>query len=384
VGGCEPLGAVRGSSAVRLSRHTDPLELVYGLASKAMPARSPAPDSWRSILILRPCCIGDVLQSTALVMALRQAFPQARLGYAVGPWSRSLLSGNPRIDQLVDTGRVVGGKRGDWRGYIGLVQRLRQSQWDACFVLERSPLFALAALLSGIRDRIGPDSGGRGLALSARVPIRLRRQEAEACLDLARAVGVRTDSCLTEFHPSEEDGAEVDRLLGKSVSRLVVLAPGGGVNPGTALVSKRWPAERYGQLAARLAGLGYTPVVIGGSGDRLLMGELLGEAGSGVTDLCGRLSLTGCGALLKRSLLYVGNDTGVMHLAAAVRTPVVGLFGPTDPAMYAPFVTRQRIIWHPRQCSPCFRQSRRPDCQLECVRGISVDEVEAAALDLLR
>jgi lipopolysaccharide heptosyltransferase II len=368
---------------MNMPRRVDPIELVYKLASRTFPTRPPRLASWRSILILRPCCIGDVLQSTALVAALRQAFPQARLGYAVGPWSRPVLASNPRIDQLVDTGPLVGGKRPNWGSYARLVRRLREGEWDACFVLERSPLFPMAAFLAGIRDRIGPDSGGRGMALTVRVPIRPRRQEAEACLDLARSIGLRTDNCFTEFYPSDEDKAEVERVLGDDPPRVVVLAPGGGVNPGAALVSKRWPADRFGQLASRLYGAGYTPVVIGGPQDRPLAQELLAASGPGVMDLCGRLSLTGCGALLQRAMLYVGNDTGVMHLAAAVRTPVLGLFGPTDPAIYGPFGTRHRTIWHPRQCSPCFRQSRRPDCQLECVRGISVDEVEAAALDLL-
>lgn len=344
----------------------------------------PVPSRWRSVLVLRPCCIGDVLQSTALVGALRRALPGVRLGYAVGPWSRPVLESNPNLDAIVDTGAIVGGRKPSPQELVRLVRALRQGHWDACFVLERSPLFGLAAWMAGIPYRIGLDSAGRGLALSWRVPLRPRRQEAEAVLDLARAVGLDVDGARTEFHPSALDRQEVERLALAEDARWVVLAPGGGVNPGTELTAKRWEAERFGLLAQRLAGHGYRPLLVGGPGDRPAADAAMAAAGNAATNLCGRLSLTAVGALLQRSRLLVANDTGVLHLAAAVGTPVVGLFGPTDPALYAPYGVQQRIIWHPRICSPCFRQKQRPpDCQLDCMNAITVDEVEAAALDLL-
>ncbi|MGQ9552597.1 MAG: lipopolysaccharide heptosyltransferase II [Anaerolineae bacterium] len=363
----------------------DPLRVLFRLIRPLFPAKPPRLSEWRSILVLKPCCIGDVLQSTALVAALRQAFPQARLGYAVGAWSRPVLENNPRLDVLVDTGSVVGGRPQDWRSHFSLVRTLRQGEWDACFILERSPLFSLMAWLAGIRDRIGPDSGERGLALTVRVPVRPRRQEAEAYLDLARAVGIKTGEATTEFYPSVADQAQVDHLLGEhSHKSMIVLAPGGGVNPGGALVTKRWPPECFGALAAMLARYGHTVVVIGGPQDHQLAAQVTEDSGGQAYDLCGRLTLPECGALLQRASIFIGNDTGLMHLAAAVGAPVVALFGPTDPAIYAPYTTKQRIIWHPQLCSPCFRQkSRRPECQGECMRSITVAEVEAAALDLL-
>ena len=368
----------------RLAPGPDPVQALLRLARPLFPRRSPNRERWRSILILKPCCIGDVLQSTALVAALRRAFPDARLGYAVGRWSRPVLEGNPHLDELVDSGSVVGGHSRELLPYIRLARQLRRGRWDACFVLERSPLFSLVAWLAGIPDRIGPDSAGRGLALTVRVPIRPRRQEAEACLDLARAVGLNPVDVRTAFYPSAEDFAEADRFLGAERDSLVVLAPAGGVNPGASLIAKRWPAERYGALAARLASEGYLPVVIGGPQDHEASELVVAASGSCALNLCGRLSLRGSGALLQRARLFVGNDTGVMHLAAAVGTPVVALFGPTDPAMYAPYAARQHVIWHPQTCGPCFRESkRRPVCRMECMTSITVDEVVDAALALL-
>lgn len=353
------------------------------LARLAFPRRSPQPAEWRSVLVLRPCCIGDVLQSTALVAALRQALPQARLAYAVGAWSRPVLEHNPRLDVLVDTGTVVGGGPRRPLPYLRLVRTLRAGHWDACFILERSPLFALAAWAAGIADRIGPDSGGRGAALTMPVPVRPRRHEAEADLDLARACGIAVAGAHTEFYPAAEDQAAADAALAGLQGPFVALVPGGGVNPGASLVSKRWPPQRFGDLARRLAGRGLRPLLLGGARDRELAAAVQQASGGAAIDLCGKLTLTVCGAVLARSALFVGNDTGLMHIAAAAGVPVVALFGPTDPAMYAPFGGGHRVIWHPRSCSPCFRLPRPPACALECMESISVDEVEAAALALL-
>jgi len=361
-----------------------PSDRIYRALRPLFRQRQPGPGSWRSVLVLRPCCIGDVLQSTALVWVLRQALPDVRLGYAVGPWSRPVLEGNPHLDEILDTGSVVGGVKPSLRAYWNLVTRLRQGRWDACFVLERSPLFGLAAWLAGIPDRIGLDSAGRGLALTWRVALRPRRQEAEAALDLARAVGLDVTGARTEFCPSQTDFQELERVAPDGDRPWVAIAPGGGVNPGTELTAKRWDADRFGALAQRLADRGYLPVFIGGPPDHAPVQAALAASNGTAVNLCGRLSLTAVGALLQRSRLLVANDTGVMHLAAAVNTPVVGLFGPTDPAMYAPYGVRQRTVWHPQICSPCFRQRQRPpDCRLECMKAITVDEVEAAALELL-
>lgn len=364
---------------------TPPLsEQVYRSLRRLSPPVQPTPKRWRSVLILRPCCIGDILQSTALVGVLRRALPDVHLGYAVGPWSRPVLANNPNLDEIVDTGTVVGGRKPSPSGFASLIRRLRRGRWDACFVLERSPLFGLAARMAGIPDRIGLDNGGRGFALSWRVPLRPRRQEAEAVLDLARAVSLDVSDARTEFYPGNLDLREVERLALPDDRPWVCLAPGGGVNPGTELIAKRWEAERFGALAGRLANRGYLPLLIGGPPDRQAVEAALAAGDGSAINLCERLSLTAVGALLQRSRLLVSNDTGVLHLAAAVDTPVVGLFGPTDPALYAPYRVRQRIIWHPRTCSPCFRQRQRPpDCLLDCMKTIGVDEVEAAALDLL-
>lgn len=353
------------------------------LARLLFPTRRPRPDRWRSVLVLRPCCIGDVLQSTALVSALRNALPGVRIGYAVGPWSRPVLEGNPDIDVLVDAGRVVGGATRSPAAYASLVGALRAGRWDACFVLERSALFALAAWAAGIRDRIGQDSGGRGAALTARVRIRPRRHEAEAYLDLARAVGLPTDGARSRFVPSAVDHAAAEQALAGERGPFAVLAPAGGVNPGGSLVSKRWPAARFGLLARRLSEAGLRPLLLGARSDGELVRSVHDASGGVALDLSGRLSLRECGAVLSRSALFVGNDTGLLHLAAAVGTPVVALFGPTDPAVYGPYCERQHVIWHPQPCSPCFRQPRPPACALECMASISVDEVEAAALALL-
>jgi ADP-heptose:LPS heptosyltransferase len=183
-----------------------------------------------------------------------------------------------------------------------------------------------------------------------------------------------------------------------------------------ALAAKRWPAVRYAELGRRLAEtLGASIVVVGGPDDAPLtaavvreLADLAGERGAAVWDLGGRTTLGALGAILRRCDLFVGNDSAPMHLAAAVGCPVVGLFGPTNPAMYAPYTTRAVVVqpdpatdeWIPRgdPVPAVARGALRPPSSAEApgeaeregedarrfaIEGISVERVWAACLQVL-
>ncbi len=346
----------------------------------------------RSLLILKPCCLGDVLMSTPTIVALRRAFPQARIDFAVGGWSRPVVEHNPRLDGLVDCGPVGSGPY-SWADYRALVRRLRAGGYDACFVLDRSPLMALLPWLAGIPHRIGLDSGGRGFAHTVRVPVEGVKHEAELYLDTVRAAGIEVVAPRLEFFPTETDRVEMERILSAALSSfpsppspLALIHPGGGANPGMTLSAKRWPPPRFAALADRLmAEAGATVLLVGGPGDEPLAEAVKGAMQHQPVDLTGRLSLGQLGALCQRSRLFVGNDTGAMHLAVAVGTPTVALFGPSDPRMYGPFGAGHVALWHDMGCNPCFVAGRfRADCaRFRCIEAVTVDEVWAAACGLL-
>lgn len=341
-----------------------------------------------SILVLKPCCLGDVLAATALVRELRLNFPEARLDFAVGPWSRAAVETNPRIDGLVDCGRVGSGRYSPAE-YLDLIRRIRARRYQVCFVLERSVWLSMVPWLAGIPVRVGIDSGGRGFSLTVRVRWRPPRNEAELYLDLLRAVGIEPRNPRIEFFPREADRVWAREVLGSARPR-VVLQPGGGVNPGMVLPAKRWPPDRFVEVGRRVLELGGTVVVIGTAWDRAAVAPVLRRLGDlaapgRLVNLVGTVDFVRLGAVLAEADLFIGPDSGPMHLAAAVGTPTVAIFGPSSPEVYRPLAPNVITLYNPVPTSPCFVNGRwNTACRnWACIRAVSVEEVWAAATRLL-
>ena len=145
------------------------------------------------------------------------------------------------------------------------------------------------------------------------------------------------------------------------------------------LATKRWPAERFASIAERLvAELGAQVLLTGGPGDTPLAEKVEAAISCRVVNLVGRTGLGELGAILERCDLFLGNDTGAMHLAVAVGTPVVAIFGPTSPANYGPYGSGAGVaLWRPVECSPCLRRGRaNAQCpRPRCIEAITVEEV---------
>lgn len=333
----------------------------------------------KNILVIKTCCIGDVLMATPMLSALRQAFPAADVSLAVGSWSKSVVQGNPDIDDIIDCGSIVGGRRFSLAEYFSVVRQLRKRQFDCCFVLERSALLAALPWIAGIPVRVGLDSGGRGFSLTVRVAVPERRHEAELYLDTVRAIGYEPVEPKMKFVPSQAHQARAEAVLAECSDRpIVAMHPGGGVNPGMSLVAKRWPAERYAEMADRLVAGGCHVVLVGDAADREVVSAVKRHMRSAGVDLAGQLTLGELGAVLSRCRLVVANDTGPMHLAVAVGTPVVAIFGPSDPVVYGPYGQSDAVASSGLACSPCFKQGRAPRClEPKCMSSLSVEAVWA-------
>jgi ADP-heptose:LPS heptosyltransferase len=289
------------------------------------------------VLVLRRCCLGDVLMTTPLLAALDEAWPEARITYAVGHWSAPALANNPRVDRT-----ILLPERPTLRQWTLIVGGLRRGRFALAILPERSPLVGLAALLAGIPRRVGLDSAGRGFALTDPVAVRGVRHEVERALDLARALGLPVSSRRMEYRPGAAAEDRVERLLSRRGVRtpIFVVHPGGGANPGVTMASKRWRPERFAAVADVLGGRhDGTVVVVGAASDRPAVAAMVAALRGEAIDLCGapELDLAGLGALCRRAALYLGNDSGTTHLAEACGAPTVAIFGPTDPAMYGPF-----------------------------------------------
>ena len=324
--------------------------------------------------------------TTPLLEVLRHAYPQARIIYVAGTWSKVMPEHDPAVDAVIDCGSVGIPGRYRLQDYLQLAGKLRKEHFELAFVLDRSPMLTLLPWLAGVPRRVGPDSLGRGFSLTDRVavsssPDNLQHQ-AEIYLDLARAIGLPTDHPHMRFVPTTEERTAVKRLV-QDGHRLVALFAGGGSNPGMELTAKRWPLERYRALAKKLVyELDAQVLLIGGPGDEALNNQLLTglDVPEGtVLNLTGRTSMGELGALLERCALFIGNDSSPMHLAAAVGTPVIAIFGPTSPQEYGPYPLddpQHIALWRHPTGKPCFFLGKMQPCaNCTCMQAVTVDDV---------
>lgn len=378
------------------------VSLVTRSLARLFPTKRPPEQlTFDSILILKPCCLGDVLMATPVIAALRRAYPLAQIDFATGSWSRPVVAAHPELRCVVDMGRVGQGAYA-WRDVWRLARQLRAAHYDLCLTLDRSPRVGLVAWLARIPVRAGLDSGGRGFAHNIRVPVPPIRYEPELYLDVPRAIIPQTPHSKFEFvpeqfFPTEDDNAFVVSLLDKdypstsSGRTWVALHPGGGANPGTILSSKRWPPDRFAAIADRLVEqYGAKVFLVGGPADAAVTNAVRMTMQHGgentLIDLTGQLTFGQLGALYQRCVLMIGNDSGVMHLANACGTPVVALYGPSDPRVYGPYDARSLALWHQVGCNPCFQSGRaRPDCcPNHAIEAIDTEECWEAVEIVLR
>ena len=293
------------------------------------------------ILVIKPASIGDVLMATPVLECLRRALPGARVTLAVGSWSHVAVANSPDIDGLIDCGKVGTPGRYGLREYLRLVRVLRRRHFDVAIVLDRSPLMALLPYFAGVKYRLGLDSGGRGIGLTTASPAPRDRNEGEIYLDVLRAAGISADGARARFYPSLQDLEYARRLLEEwnlGESRVVVIAPGGGRNPGAVNLAKRWSPEGFARVADRLqTETAARVVLVGQESDEEALRAVARLMRTEAVSLLGQTSFGQLGALLQISTAFLGNDSAPGHLAAAVGSRTVTVFTDSDPGRFLPF-----------------------------------------------
>lgn len=305
----------------------------------------------RRLVLIRPCCIGDVVLATATLRAFRRAYPETHITWAVSSWAQRAIAHHPDIDAFLDTGsaalpvKSVG-------GFIRFVRQLRAGRFDMAVSLVRSPLMSAAVRLSGIPVRVGLDSAGRGFGYNIRAPIdpKQPRHEAHIYLDTARVLDIDTTDCYVNIPVLDDDRQAVrETLQAKGITGdYLVIHPGGGSNPGMVMDSKRWPPANYAALAQALTGqLNVQVILLAGPDDNAIIDAVQAHLDTPIPALIGEMDVGEVGALALESRLYIGNDTGLTHLAAAAGAKTVMILGPSDPARYAPFAPDSLALWKP-------------------------------------
>lgn len=338
----------------------------------------------RRIVLILPCCIGDVVLATAALSALRRAYPDAYIAWAVGSWSKPAVEHHNLLDAVIDTGAAALPVRSPG-GMLRFVRQLRAGvtagEFDLAVSLVRSPLMSLAMLFSGIPQRAGIDSAGRGFGYTvrARVDPHVPRHEAEIYLDVIRALGIDATDCYANVPVAEADQELVQaKLRERGIDEAyLVVNPAGGRNPGMVMDAKRYPPGQCAALVNRLSpALGAAVVLIGGVGDEALVSAVRDRLDAPATAFVGELRFGEIAALARDARLYLGNDTGLTHLAAAAGAKTAMILGPSDPGRYAPFVPDSLALWKPVPIARGGVAAGAPadwDWQRD---GISVDDAE--------
>jgi lipopolysaccharide heptosyltransferase I len=322
----------------------------------------------RRILIIKPSAIGDVVHTLPILNLLRRRWPDAHLAWLVTPACAGLLEGHPQLDDVIrfDRRRFGRGWRdpGSAHALWAFIRDLRRRNFDLVLDLQglfRSGFFAWQTR-APVRVGFAKARELAHLFYTHRVHVGTTEQHAiDRYLKMAAEVGCDPGPVEFIFHVTDADRAHVDSLVGN-------LGPFAVVFPGTNWPTKRWPIERFAALPQRLRDRFGLATVAAGSPDEVQLCSAVG----GAVNTAGKTNLRQLVALLERASLVIANDSGPMHIAAALGRPLVTLFGPTNPVRTGPYRRVDTVLRLDIPCSPCY--SRRCSHQ-SCLQWLQVDPV---------
>ena len=326
---------------------------------------------------------GDVLLAAPVLSVLKAHAPKLEVEALVYDDTAPMLDGHPALAQLHCIGRK-------WR-HLGVWQRLRHERvllralrarrYDLLVHLTEHPRGAWLARLLGVRYAVAPIQRERGAwwrkSFTHLYPLVRNRHMVEVNLDALRRIGIQpgVNERKVQFVP----GPAAERRIAE------LGLPAGFVHlhPASRWTFKCWPAERNAQLADRLAAEGHPVVLTSAPNETAFVDEIIGQATSKPLSLAGQLSLKELGALTARARLFIGVDSMPMHLAAAMGTPTVALFGPSSEDEWAPWNVKQRVVTSTHSCRPCRVDGCGGGKVSECLTLLPVDAVHAAVRELL-
>jgi heptosyltransferase-2 len=343
-----------------------------------------SPGEVQKIVVRAANWVGDAVLMTPSLAALRKTFPHAQITVLANPWVLPLLVNHPAVDRtiIIDKG---GGLLRSIGELTRIVSRLRSERFDLAVLFQNAFEAALLAYMGGVRYRIGYNTDGRGFLLTHKV-IRdvciLEVHQVDYYLGLIEGMGWQAEGREPSLFLNDGDIESTSRMLyshGIANHDFIV-----GFNPGAAYGSaKRWPEERFAIIGDWVAERWNARVMLFGSSSER-------EIGLGISqrmhhnpiNLCGLTTLGQAMALIKRCNFFLTNDSGLMHIAAAFRVPLVALFGPTSQITTGPMSSNATIVRHALDCSPCLKET----CPLDhrCMLSIEPDEVWDAMESLKR
>lgn len=330
----------------------------------------------RKILVRSVNWIGDAVMTTPAMARIRNAFPEAEIVVVANPLVAQLFLHHPSCDRV-----ITFDKKSQHRGATGFLRfchALRRERFDLAVLLQNAIEAALMATFAMIPRRAGYKTDGRGLLLNYGVPAvdsKHGLHHVDYYLQMLESIGLKEGCDSPQLFVTADEQQDAAQLL-----------PGDhwlAVNPGAAYGSaKRWIPERFAAVADRLAEThGLQVVLTGGSAEQAIGSDIEKNMRCHPVNLIGKTNVRQLMAVLDRCRLMVTNDSGPMHVAAALGVPIVAIFGPTDHTTTSPRTDRCRIVRHHVNCSPCLLRQ----CPIDhrCMTGVTTEAVVEAANELM-
>jgi lipopolysaccharide heptosyltransferase I len=337
-----------------------------------------------NILIVKTSAIGDVIQTLPALNALRKHYPGAHITWLVEEAAADIISGHPALD------RILVSKRKRWsKELLGLsgmsavkeiyrfIKQLRDTKYDLVIDFQSLLKSSVWIALTRAKRKVGFGQGMEHaehsyIFLNERIPpVNMNHHAVLRDLMLLEALGIDSKEIIFNFPIHDQARKQVDNLLALHgiIEKVLLIA----INPVAKWETKLWSNRKFAELADRLIEQYLAQVIFtGDAGDRKTIADIMSHMNRKAVNLSGETSLKTLAALYAKADLVISTDTGPMHMAAAVGTPVVALFGPTAPWRTGPFGEAHQIIRTGTACSPCFK---RQCPTLDCMQQIRVEDV---------
>ncbi len=335
----------------------------------------------KNILVLRYRFIGDTILTVPFLRNLRYAEPDAYIAWVVAPISSDVVQGIPYVDELIywDPLTIHADTKGTHKtlkSKIDFIKMLRTKKFDKVYILKRSLSSAIMAYLTGAKERIGFDTEGRGFLLSKKVKYNHNQHEVQNFLDILRADGIKIKDDYLEAWLSEDEIRFSDTFFSENNIEGKTIA----IHPFAANPKRAWHIDNFIEVSNRLGEKGFKTIFFGGFREKSFKDYIKANSRFEPIIAIGNTTIRQTMAILKKCRALVCNDSGIMHLAAALQVPLVAIFGPQSPVKFGPYSRTARVIYKAFPCSPCkqkFFKECKPSERMTplCVETITVEEV---------
>lgn len=327
--------------------------------------------SKEKILFFRPDHIGDLLLTTPAIHSLKKSFPEVDLTIAVGSWSKDILKYNPYIDNvfIINLPSLARGTKTSYFEMIKRTFRLRKSTYDHIFSFRIAAKSAVVSLFLGGKKRWGFDVMKSKWAFTEKIHYDKNKHVVENYLNLIESFGAKRENNGLEIFIKEEERLNFEKKFNLP-ENYVIISPGAGYSP------KLWVSERWSEIANWLnANINIPFVFTGIISEEFLINAITSNVKGTFLNLCGMLSLRELAILMERSKLLLTVDSAAMHLAVATKTPVIALFGYTNPDQWGPYPKDDKYI-------VLYKRLKNQKSEY-CMKNIQVEDVRTAVSSML-